>query len=685
MVVFVIFFAFKDLELDFIHDGLNLMGMTEHDLGYGKRWPREDSFRLMIINDLMDCPLKIPATTDQIIKNIRPEMDLKSLARYLDLKIEPIRYDCSKGFAKLFNLADSLIREAFSSLTEAEMDSLLIQIPVLWADENDTLDDTLKATFFRYEEVDTGFVWDAEDFLRIAKKIDYGRIIEVGASIYNLVPDLIEYVKKIPVDSLPMEVELREGTIIFGSYDDDCYDKGDVIIDPGGNDHYYGSAGSGIKRVGMIIDLSGDDLYSTDDYAAIGSGILGVGFLFDLDGDDRYQGLNHSIGSGLFGLGVVIDEGGNDHYQGGFFSEGAGNFGIGILIDNGGDDIYQVFCHGQGFGSVKGIGILADAAGDDLYYAGGKYKHHPLLPDHYRSLAQGFAIGWRPYASGGIGILYDGGGNDAYDAEVYAQGTGYWFSLGGLIDRSGNDRYLAVEYAQGAGIHYALGYLVDNAGSDLYFSRYGPAQGEGHDLSVGILLDREGDDCYLTSGGQGVGIFNSIGIMIDSGGNDLYSTYEEDLGQGSANWRRGFGGLGIFVDCAGEDRYPEGKPDNDKVWFQGTHGIGIDVSSFREDIVYPIQPEDTIGLDTLVGDKLIKELFDRASLWRVRENIELVDWARERLKKLGESAIEYAFTEKINTDSPLELRALKWLGRELKSKVSPYLGEALRSEVDTVI
>lgn len=640
----------------------------------------------------MDTPLSVPSYVNDLVTSIKKEDFIRRFSRELDLNIRTIKQTGIKSWNQAqgqliqsLDRGDSVILEAFAALTQSELDSLLVQIPVLWSDEDDSLDDTLKIVLVRGQKVDTGFDWDATDFLRIASKIKFEEILGVGVGIYNLIPDLISYVRKIPADSLPKEINFSHGKIIIGSYRDDTYLDGDVIIDPGGDDRYLGSSGQGYKKVGLIVDLGGDDTYDSYGIIGQGGGVLGVGIVYDLKGDDRYSASHYSQGAGIFGLGILTDFGGDDSYAAGFFGQGAGNFGIGVLIDGAGNDIYRTVSNGQGFGSVKGLGILADSAGNDLYYAGGEYRHHPLLPDNFRSFGQGFAIGWRPYASGGIGILYDGSGNDTYQSEVYGQGCSYWFSLGALVDRAGNDRYLATEYAQGAGIHYSIGFLEDDAGSDLYYSTYGPAQGEGHDLSVGILVDRLGNDSYITSGGQGIGLFNSIGILIDGDGDDHYSTYEKDLGQGSANWQRGFGGLGLFIDQAGQDHYPIGPAGDDKIWFQGSRGVGIDISSAAAIEYFPIQPEDTLGLGKLPLDSLIRELFDRASLWRVRENIELVDWARDRLFEISKPAIEYAFTDKINTDSPLELRAMKWLAKKLKEEARPYLSEGLRSDVDTII
>ena len=161
------------------------------------------------------------------------------------------------------------------------------------------------------------------------------------------------------------------------------------------------------------------------------------------------------------------------------------------------NDIYLCARQSQGFASTFGAGLLYDQTGNDIYRAGGHYLHPPLLPNDFQSLSQGFSIGFRPRAAGGVGILIDEEGNDFYDAEVYAQGTSYWYSIGLLFDGAGNDRYLATQYAQGAGVHLSVGSLWDRGGDDHYVAQLGVTQGTAHDLSVGLLIDESGNDYYV--------------------------------------------------------------------------------------------------------------------------------------------------------------------------------------------
>ena len=227
-----------------------------------------------------------------------------------------------------------------------------------------------------------------------------------------------------------------------------------------------------------------------------------------------------------------------------------------------------------------GIAILNDEQGNDIYFAGDKYLHEPLYKDQYQSLSQGFAIGDR-YGNfgGGVAILYDKEGNDIYNGDVYAQGAGYWYSMGILIDDKGNDNYNAHIYGQGAGIHLAVGILLDKSGRDTFSLLDGVGLGGGHDLSIGICIN-EGinDDAYQGSGiTMGAGHANGVGIFYDEGGSDSYSGNKDNIA-GDATSDRETASFGLFIDNAGKDRYPRKYMKNGSIWHHGFIGIGIDKS-----------------------------------------------------------------------------------------------------------
>jgi hypothetical protein len=339
-------------------------------------------------------------------------------------------------------------------------------------------------------------------------------------------------------------------------------------------------------------------------------------------------------------------------------------------VDRGGNDTYRSHNWAQGFGSVWGYGLLADYGGNDIYYAGGRYIHHPLLPHDYRSFAQGFGMGWRPYAGGGIGFLYDEEGNDFYDAEVFAQATSYWYSIGMIVDREGNDRYLAAQYAQASGIHLAVGILVDSDGDDHYVSKYGPGQGEGHDFAVGVLLDKHGEDSYCMSGGQGIGLTNSVGLFIDCEGRDTYATKEKHTGQGSGTWARGFGSAGVFLDLMQNDSYPEMSPgEDDRIWIQGSYGAGLDVDSDSS----PPEPEFEMQPVPDLENMTLEEVFGEASEWEVREAKDRVKAGREELVRRGMDAVAWVLENRMDTRSGLAMRAIRELADSFPDSIAVNL------------
>jgi hypothetical protein len=262
----------------------------------------------------------------------------------------------------------------------------------------------------------------------------------------------------------------------------------------------------------LIVDPGGDDVYER---APRGRGAISV--IVDLAGNDRYTGsdLVHE------GRSALIDAAGNDRYD---MREGLGaaRGGVSLLLDLEGNDEYRVQARGQGFAAEGGLGVLWDRAGDDVYVAGG-------LADVWGreagvSYAQGAARGERDSVAGGVGMLRDDSGDDRYEAQMFAQGMGYYFGVGLLWDRGGNDRYQAVRYAQGAGVHQAVGVLRDEGGNDAYALSAGTGQGLGHDMAVGVLVDLVGDDRYDGQYlSQGNATANGVGVLADLSGGGVFS------------------------------------------------------------------------------------------------------------------------------------------------------------------
>ena len=106
--------------------------------------------------------------------------------------------------------------------------------------------------------------------------------------------------------------------------------------------------------------------------------------------------------------------------------------------------------------------------------------------------------------------------------------------------------------------------LVDFAGNDHYESWQLMCEGCGF-LGVGILLDCAGDDSYVgIRYAQGAG-FMGIGVLADAEGNDTYRAI--DYGQGVGQF-----GAGLLLDDRGRNRY-EGHQACQGVGF--TWGVGL--------------------------------------------------------------------------------------------------------------
>ena len=222
---------------------------------------------------------------------------------------------------------------------------------------------------------------------------------------------------------------------------------------------------------------------------------------------------------------------------------------------------------GAGLG---GVGVLWDGAGDDRYAVD----------------EQGLG-----YGQGGVGVLYDGGGDDLYLAHHAAQSSA-WFGIGMLVDQAGDDRYRSITQSQAAAGSFAAAALVDAAGDDLYYvepeaavaglggdyhsgdhilgnASQGTAMGrrgdltDGHSWAGGLatLVDLAGNDHY--QGGnwvQGVGYWYGMGFLLDAAGNDQYDAVYFSTASGAHY------AIGALLDGGGDDRYTlRGDPEREGV------------------------------------------------------------------------------------------------------------------------
>ncbi|MCC6477000.1 HEAT repeat domain-containing protein [bacterium] len=596
--------------------------------------------------------------------------------------------------ASALTLAEGYRKQSFDSLRPDERQALLLGIPLWFEDEDSPSDDSLKGALFRAFGIDpdTTQPVTSDSVLTLLARINRSAL---SASGYAFLRGVEEMANRNPVTPAPNpkkpltvpgvegEVLVFEDTplgrfVIGGKGPNRYTEEFALILDLGGNDRYDARCASAVaglrKSLGVVIDYDGNDIYADDGFLTQGCAIMGLAALIDLKGDDTYRGGCFSQSAAFCGVSWLYDGGGDDLYTAGWFSQGAAVCGAAFVSDCEGRDFFDDSGFGQAFASTFGFASLCEGEGNDVYRSGGLVRHEPLRPEDFRSLSQGFATGARPRGAGGIAVLRDISGNDFYDAEIYAQGVGYWYSLGALIDEAGNDSYSATQYSQGAGIHLACGVLEETSGDDRYAARFGPSQGAAHDLSVGILHDGYGDDQYAASGGQGMAITNSAAIFLDDAGNDLYSVSEPSVSHGGARPAREFGNLALFVDSEGHDVYTGTQGRDSALWTNDLFGYAIDVAY---DSTRPREAAVEVALVPEDTTRPIEDLFKDASLWEVTDNREKVRRARLALKAIGSRAVKWVGENKLATNESLERRAVSELFKEFPDSAAPYIERAL--------
>ncbi len=361
----------------------------------------------------------------------------------------------------------------------------------------------------------------------------------------------------------------RWGRIVIGTPGDDRHEgPAFLVIDPAGDDTYSGAIGAANGLHDMpfaaIIDLAGDDHYDSDELLGVGAALWGIAVVMDEAGNDTVRGAFMGAGASLYGAAWYEDHAGDDTYRHRVYAQGAGIAGFAFHLDHSGNDVYEVGLCGQAYSGVMGWGLLLDAQGNDRYLAGNWKKDHERNDDRYLSLSQGFSIGLRPHAGGGVAALVDLAGNDTYVADIYGQGVSYYYSAGFLLDASGNDRYAMYQYGQGCGIHLSLGLLADGAGDD-HYDGYILSQGAAHDYAVGMFFEQAGNDTYTADHhAQGRALNNAFALLVDRAGEDAYFGRQRAGSQGIGNsgGDRDYGSLALLLDLGGTDIYSGGFSNN---------------------------------------------------------------------------------------------------------------------------
>jgi hypothetical protein len=430
----------------------------------------------------------------------------------------------------------------------------------------------------------------------------------------------------------PITISTALGNIVIhGAGNDDYepkngYDNALFLLDTGGDDTYNvpvaattqpNLSGETVSFLSIAVDLGGMDTYgyvpvpeasdnvghrlpsdvangrdidgiSTSQTLRQGAGLLGVGMMWDYGTDnDVYRSLVMSQGVGVFGVGVLYDQGGDDNYAAESLVQGGAGWGIGLLLDGAGDDKYLAYNSAMGFGFTQGVGALVDEAGNDTYYCdpgdpavGGDplYPNAQLPGVGNTSMCQGAGEGHRPDTpdpgfqfAGGMGILRDAQGTDAYTTSVFGQASAFAMGIGMLLEGGGNDTYNGLWYVQGSAAHTSIAYFNDQAGNDIYninFPIRATSIGVGHDYSAVLHYDQGGDDQYHGPGlGLGCGNDNGVGLMLVVGGTDTFLADAPNTLGAAQNGdfvgtdRAPLQTLGVFVKAVGTGTYTVGGID----------------------------------------------------------------------------------------------------------------------------
>jgi hypothetical protein len=376
-----------------------------------------------------------------------------------------------------------------------------------------------------------------------------------------------------------------------------------MVIDLHGDDVYSHrqpvGPGAGVFGLGILLDQEGNDVYAQGVDPArgrgrpallsdsLGSGVPGQPALLGdsvrpgfrwvdparVYGGDRPASLDggFSFGASFFGIGLHLDRAGDDTYVVDKWALGAAyGPGVGVLADEAGDDWYIAAIQSVGIGFNKGVGILRDAgAGADRYQSWGVYRSSYTegeTNNGFEGFGIGVGAGWRSelyryfrtdehrdypppvdfgehsyqYFVGGVGLVSDAGGDDAYVGGEYGHAFGFTAGIGMLVDSDGDDVHVVMRGEEdhgglGHAAHHGTGLLLDRAGNDFYSC--GGSCGYGEDVSVGYLIDIAGNDHYTDLWKHGfkpaAASVRSLGVFLDGGGLDTLSDATTDWANSS--------------------------------------------------------------------------------------------------------------------------------------------------------
>jgi hypothetical protein len=397
----------------------------------------------------------------------------------------------------------------------------------------------------------------------LMEKMNRGAWITAAEALVPLTdPKLLDSLKRYPdAGDVPVEgvqgrvvarIETPAGAVVISgkepcTFDLDAMRDLAAVVTLGSGNTFREGTTSPQRPVLVLLGLGGRNVYHASKPGVQGGAILGVSLLLNREGNNVYEAQDVAQGSCLAGVGILLDYGGNNKYRGLRRVQGHALGGLGALLTRGAGNDFHAAMWAQGMGCPLGFGLIDNLAGHNHYYCGGLYpnSYKPETPG-YEGWGQGVGAGIRQSASGGIGVLLDGGGHNVYEFDYLAHGGGYWCGMGFARDFGPENQYLICRkafsggerserlfqrFGCGWGCHYALGFCFGDGGGNVYEGTI-MGSGMGWDCSVGALCCFAGNNRFQATGGltQGCGAQGSLGILYHYGDHAVYEGY----GQGYA-------------------------------------------------------------------------------------------------------------------------------------------------------
>jgi hypothetical protein len=309
---------------------------------------------------------------------------------------------------------------------------------------------------------------------------------------------------------------------------------------------------------------------------------------------------------------VIVDLGGPDVYEDVFVC-GDTSHPLSVIIDVSGDDEYSTTGVGGPGAGIGGVGVLFDGSGNDVYRQGvtASVENNTCWSEVLTAggLDSGFCYG---AALVGVGIAIDAHGNDEYAAVKWAQGAALGPGLGLLVDFQGSDRYLSGALAAGVGINKGCGILVDRGNGDDFVRcgglfptvdpRKNPRGGMRPRADLGWMAMGMG------AGSAWRGELSSASELrgwptYGGGLGVLFNEDGNDVYEGASYAiASGYsGGCGFLVDRAGNDRYQGFKGSAYDIATGCHRGTGVLLDRRGDDLYQASLPCGGYGWDLSIG------------------------------------------------------------------------------------